>query len=332
VDKLLRPKARTARRMTILFFAWKQGSTREQLAEWLDRHLPSMKDVDVGRMWKAYENPKLTISDYGFLLGRHPLEVWTAGELIKGPELTWQDLYNRSDEMREVASAWLYKTRNRRAQERRLRIRIEQDAFARMTPYWQRLGFPFQRLVPSYATALGNSSDRPAALADLMGIIINNGLRRPTTMLHELRFAQSTPYETAFRIDNPEGEMVMEMAVARTLQKALAQVGEHGTARSIWGAFQRPDGSPAIVGGKTGTGDNRFRTFARGGAQRSSKVLNRTATFVFYIEDRYYGVLTAFVPGEDAAKFSYTSSLAVHVLKLLAPTINERLAASAATG
>lgn len=325
VDKLLGSQ-KTARRLTVLFFAWKQGASEAELSQWLRRHLPDPPAADVARLKKAYDNPQLTISDYGFLLGRHPLEVWTAGELLRQPGLTREQLYAQSGSVREIASSWLYKTRNRRAQDRRLRIRIEQDAFARMTPYWQRLGFPFARLVPSYATALGNSSDRPAALADLMGIIINNGWKRPTGMLRELRFAEATPYETAFRTDNPEGEMVMEMAVARTLQQALSEVARNGTARVIWGAFQRPDGTPVIVGGKTGTGDNRFRTFARGGTQKSSRVLNRTATFVFFIEDRYYGVLTAFVPGEDAARFSYTSSLAVHVLKLLAPAINQRLA------
>jgi hypothetical protein len=34
--------------------------------------------------------------------------------------------------------------------------------------------------VPSYATAIGSSADRPLALAELMGIIVNDGQRRPT--------------------------------------------------------------------------------------------------------------------------------------------------------
>ena len=74
-----------------------------------------------------------------------------------------------------MGSAWLLTPRNRKAQDLRLRIRFERDAFARMTPYWQRLGFPFKTMVPSYATALGNSSDRPVALADLIGILVNDG-------------------------------------------------------------------------------------------------------------------------------------------------------------
>ena len=130
------------------------------------------------RLARAYGSPRLNLADYGYLLSTQPLEVWCAGELARHPELSWDDLLGRSAEARRVSSAWLFKTRNRRAQDLRLRIRIEQDAFARMTPYWQRLGFPFEHLVPSYATAIGSSSDRPAALAELMGIILNDGVKR----------------------------------------------------------------------------------------------------------------------------------------------------------
>ena len=35
---------------------------------------------------------------------------------------------------------------------------------------WQKLGYPFEALTPSYATAIGASGDRPSALAELMGI------------------------------------------------------------------------------------------------------------------------------------------------------------------
>ena len=47
---------------------------------------------------------------------------------------------------------------------------------------------------------------------------------------------------------------------------------------------------------------------------------------MFYIGDRYFGVLTAFVPGEEAAQYRFTSALPLSVLKLLTPTINARLA------
>jgi hypothetical protein len=57
--------------------------------------------------------------------------------------------------------------------------------------------------------------------------------------------------------------------------------------RAYRGAFTWPDGALVKVGGKTGSGDNRYKTFNRHGHETSSRVVSRTAAFVFYIGDRY---------------------------------------------
>ena len=49
--------------------------------------------------------------------------------------------------------------------------------------------------------------------------------------------------------------------------------------------------------------------------------MNRSATFVFFIGDRFFGTLTAFVPGADADDYEFTSSLSAQVLKHLLPTL-----------
>jgi hypothetical protein len=79
------------------------------------------------------------------------------------------------------------------------------------------------------------------------------------------------------------------------------------------------------VGGKTGTGDNRYKKFSKGGELISSVAVNRTATFAFFIGDRHFGVVTAFVSGSGADEYSFTSSLPVTILKLLAPAITPHL-------
>ena len=53
----------------------------------------------------------------------------------------------------------------------------------------------------------------------------------------------------------------------------------------------------------------------------SSRVVDRTATFVFFLGDKFYGTLTAYVPGTDAASFHFTSALAVQLLKVLEPEL-----------
>ncbi|HEX2523336.1 MAG TPA: hypothetical protein VHP35_14530, partial [Terriglobia bacterium] len=64
--------------------------------------------------------------------------------------------------------------------------------------------------------------------------------------------------------------------------------------------------------------------FSRSGGLVSARAVNRTATFVFYIGDRYYGVVSASVLGKNVDRYSFTSALPVALLKLLAPALNAR--------
>lgn len=326
VARLLGSRAKSARHLAMLFFAWRMGDTPEALEAWLASQKVSVPAQDLPKLIKAYGGAHLTLLDFGYLLNRQPLEVWAVGEIVDEPGIGWDAMLARSAPARQIAGQWLLRPKSRRAQDLRLRIRVERDAFERMTPYWQRLGFPFGHLVPSYATAIGSSSDRPAALAELMGIIANDGMRLPMLRMTRLHWGEGTPYETVMVPRRDAGERVMEPEVAQALRAALADVVDNGTARRLAGAFKVADGKKAVVGGKTGSGDNRFKTFARGGGVKSSRVVSRTATFTFYIGDRYFGVLTAFVPGKEAGGYEFTSALSVSVLKLLAPEINARIA------
>ena len=44
-------------------------------------------------------------------------------------------------------------------------------------------------------------------------------------------------------------------------------------------------------------------------------------SYVFFLGDRFFGTVTAYVPGPDAARFSFTSGLAVQLLKVLEPEL-----------
>jgi membrane peptidoglycan carboxypeptidase len=325
IARLLGTKKNAERRLAVLFFAWRIGNSEQALAAWLEQNQMKIKDPDVSKLFRAYQNPRLTQVDYAYLLSLHPLDLWCASEYRRNPELSWEKLVADSSDARRQGSAWLLNPRNRRAQDLRLRIRMEKDAFARMVPYWQRLGFPFKTMVASYATAIGNSSDRPVALAELIGILVNDGVRKPNTELSNIHFARGTPYETVFERKAEPGQQVLLPEVARTVRKAMAGVVESGTARRLNGVFRLSDGKLITVGGKTGSGDNRTETFNRWGNVTSSRATNRTAAFAFYIGDRYFGVITAYVQGREAEHYHFTSSLPVTLLKLLAPTIIAKL-------
>jgi hypothetical protein len=102
----------------------------------------------------------------------------------------------------------------------------------------------------------------------------------------------------------------------------VTEVVEHGTARRVKGAFRLADKTEITVGGKTGTGDNRIEVFGQGGHLIRSKAVSRTATFAFYIGERWFGVITAYVPGQSAQNYNFTSALPVQILRNLAPELN----------
>ena len=49
--------------------------------------------------------------------------------------------------------------------------------------------------------------------------------------------------------------------------------------------------------------------------------MSRAATFVFFLGYRFFGVVTAYVTGPEAARYEFTSALPVQVLKRLAPVL-----------
>lgn len=325
IEDLLTTRSNSLRHLTILYFAWHDEPNREELTEWLLSHSDEFNPDHLNALWKAYKNPNLTLSDFGYLLGKHPLELWSAGKIIKHAKIDWSTFWDISTKARQQTSQWLFKTRNHRAQINRLMTRIERDAFSRMTSYWQKAGYPFSSLVPSYATALGSSADRPEALANLVGILFNHGVKRPTILIEKLQFAKYTPYHTVLEKQQQDVKRILPETVAKAVVKVLQDTVHKGTARRVSGAFKSRDGASVFVGGKTGSGDNRIKTFDTRGNLIASRPLNRTATFVFVIGNRFFGVITAHVRGESAGNYGFTSSLPVALLKHLAPTINQRL-------
>jgi hypothetical protein len=103
----------------------------------------------------------------------------------------------------------------------------------------------------------------------------------------------------------PEPQWVMAPEIAKTLRQALIGVVMEGTATRLRGTCHAPDGTLLPVGGKTGTGDNRLDRFGRGGRLISQRVVDRTATFVFFLGDRFFGTITAYVPGTIAGTYVY---------------------------
>ena len=284
-----------------------------------------LTDERLQRLYTDYGPGRYDLPDQGYIAKVHPLDLWLLGYLLNHPDATFSEVVKASQFERQEVYSWLFKSRHQRARDSRIRTMLEVEAFLDIQQRWQAVGYPFDHLVPSLATAIGSSGDRPAALAELMGIILNDGVRGKVLRIDSLHFGADTPYETRV-VNSPEaGKRVMPSEVATALRGALSQVVDAGTAKRVSGSFVQADGTPMAMGGKTGTGDNRIEAMGAGGRVISSKAINRTATFVFYIGERYFGTLTAFVPGSSAQNFKFTSALPVQVLKGMAPILTPYL-------
>jgi membrane peptidoglycan carboxypeptidase len=140
-------------------------------------------------------------------------------------------------------------------------------------------------------------------------------------MIDRLRFAEGTPYETHFARFDTTYKRLLSPEVCRTVKAALLDIVEKGTAVRGYKAFLLADGSYIPLGGKTGTGDQRFETVSKSGQILESRVVNRTATFVFFLGDRFFGTVTAHVHGDVAKEYGFTSSLPVQLLKMMQPSL-----------
>jgi len=295
------------------------------LHRFLARQLPGERfDGDALRRWHEQAGPRLSLADRSWLVGLHPLEFWLVRHWDRHPEADVGELRRASAPVRKDAYAWLFRA-PRRAQDLRIRSELEREAFREIHAAWARTGYPFASLVPSLATAIGSSADRPAALAELLGILQNDGLRLPSRRIQRIRLASGTPYETRLALRDARPERVLRPEVARAVRKALLDVVANGTARRARGALRAADGSPLALGAKTGTGDDRRKRFAADGRLLASEVASRSATLAFLAGDRYFGVLTAYVEGARAEAYHFTSSLPAQALRYLGPALEPLL-------
>ena len=312
-----------------VFLAIFPQASEAAMTEFLRQHLPKQvfAELDPERLAKLhaeFAGGRMSLNDEAYVAGVHPLEIWLVSYLQTHPHATWNDVAKASPAAIDQSYVWLFRPGKTFQQNVRIETIVEQDAFARIWQDWRHQGYPFDHLVPSLGTTLGASGDRPDALATLIGIVMNGGVKQPTVDFDSLDFADGTPYQTDFST-KPDPQRVLAPAVAATVRQALMGVVQNGTAKLLAGTYHTADGSLMPIGGKTGSGDNRYHIYGPGGVPRGTRVVDRTATFVFFLGDRFFGTVTAYVPGAHAAGFTFTSAMTAQVLKALQPQLDPLL-------
>jgi membrane peptidoglycan carboxypeptidase len=311
------------RRLAAAYHYFYPEEDPDAFAQFIKENLPtvSLTPTSIEKLYSNTRRQQMSINDAGFMAGVHPLELWIARYMQNHPDADWQEIKENGRPLFLEAYEWLFRTENRAAQKRSMDVILEKDAFQEIHAGWKRLGYSFDALVPSYATSLGTSGDTPIALAELMGILLNDGVRRPSHIIEEIRLGADTPYETQFHLKVPAGERVMAPEIAHIVKDTLYDVVRFGTARRLNQAFTREDGTEITVGGKTGTGDHRYKTFDSSGNMISSRAVHRTASFTFIFGDRFFGIISACVLGPISSDYGFTSSLPLAVLKLISPIL-----------
>ncbi len=314
----------TPLRAAVIYRSVKPQSGLPEFTVFMKRHFAAgvlIKNNDPAELYEKYGPDKFNLADRGYLAHVHPLELWMLNYREEHPQSGFKELATASTQLRQDVYGWLFRSRYKHQQDIRIRTLTEQDAFREIHKAWKRQGYPFDSLVPSYATTIGVSGDTPAALADLMGILVNGGLRNPSIKIERLHFGADTPTETVLARQTTGAERVIAPEIAVLVRQQLIGVVENGTGRRAHGGIAMPGGRMIPVGGKTGTGDNRLESFSANGRVIGNKAVSRTATFVFMIGDRFYGTVVAYVPGSKAESYKFTSALAVQIFKDLAPQL-----------
>ncbi|KVP48891.1 transglycosylase domain-containing protein [Burkholderia ubonensis] len=309
--------------------AWFDAQMRAQLK---GTPAATLSDDDLAALYAKYAIDRFNLNDRGYIASVHPLALWTLNYLRAHPDASLGDVEQASRDARFYTYTWLYKTRYHGTQDRRIRRMVELRAYAAISKSWRALGYPFAEVTPSYAAAIGASGDQPDALAKLIGLIANGGDKAPTETITRLDFAKGTPYETRFVRAAAQPQPTLSPEIVGVVHQLLRDVVLTGTGRRLAGGMTLPSGKTLEVYGKTGTGDQRFNVYARGARLIESRKVNRSGTFVFVLGDRFFGVLTATAHEPYAARYDFTSAMAVQLLKSMAPALAPLIERPAAVG
>ena len=191
----------------------------------LRAHLPAsaLASADLPELYEKYGTDKFNLNDCGYLAHVHPLELRLLNFREIYPAASLDQVLAASARERQQAYRWLFETRSKSAQDERILTLLEIDAFHQIHHAWRAQGYPFDSLVPSYATAIGVSGDTPQALGSRAAILVNQGVRYPVVRIEQLQFAQTTDGRLVFFI----GDRFYGTVLAFVADRSAAHLSVH---------------------------------------------------------------------------------------------------------
>lgn len=142
-------------------------ASQESFNSFIRSHLKGAKltekltDERLDKLYYSYGPGSYDLPDQGYIAKVHPLDLWLLGYLLNNPDAKFSEIVKASEFERQEVYSWLFKSRHKSARDSRIRTMLEIEAFLDIHQRWQKVGYPFDHLVPSLATAIGSSGDRP---------------------------------------------------------------------------------------------------------------------------------------------------------------------------
>ncbi len=270
-----------------------------------------MPELTNDEIWHWLHPPRHALSPVAQgsrLCRRYPSARTMAGDLSAKsiPARRGTQALEASTDVRQQVYSWLFKGNMLQAG------RAHQDPArragqlsGRVLDNWRALGYPFGHLVPSLGTRAG-CLRRPA------------GCARRADGHHPQRRCSSCPASRSSRLPLPRYAVRNDAGAQRRsgarhgprrggadpAPRMLTGVVDDGTASRLHGAYLTADGSALPVGGKTAPGTT-VSTGSRlaAGLSASRAIEPHPRPSIFFLGDRYFGTVTAYVPGPESGAF-----------------------------
>lgn len=132
----------TPLRAAVIYRSVRPQDGIERFRAFFEAHLPAsaLAGKSLEDLYNKYGPDKFNLQDRGYLARVHPLELWLLNYRDRHPQATLGEIYDNSANERQQVYGWLFKTRYKHAQDKRIETLLEMDAFKEIHRAWKRLG------------------------------------------------------------------------------------------------------------------------------------------------------------------------------------------------
>ena len=198
-------------RLATAFLSVKPKASLAEFTKFMSERLPKaeLSDQILERLFDKYAKDKWNLADRGYITGVHPLQLWLVEYLQDHPEAKRSEVLQASADERQETYAWLFKTSRKQAQDTRIRILMEAEAFQRIHQVLGAAWLPV-RQPDAFLRDRDRQLRRPSRRAGRPdGHHRVRRHRAADATGRALHFATGTPYEAVLGFEPKPGERVL---------------------------------------------------------------------------------------------------------------------------